>query len=144
MSSLRHTYPHVSQSSLSTPDLTAIIAMLNGAVQALRSLNCPTETEDIPDEKIEPTDEIRCYRFSPLAVRCEQELFADQQAKSLKELFFKASSSVTAFAALLEHIDAEAEVEGAVIHILARELRRVENLLFKIQDAYSTVELVKA
>lgn len=128
----------------STPDLTAIIDMLNEAVQALRHLNCPPEPEDLSEEQVVPADEIRCYRFSPLAVRGEQELFADQQAKSMRELFFKASSSVTAFAALLEHIDAEAEVEGVVIHILARELRRVEDLLFRIQDTYSTVELVEA
>ena len=41
-------------------------------------------------------------------------------------------------------MDAEAEIDGAVIHILARELKRVEDLLFKIQDTYSTVELVEA
>ncbi|MFT4301345.1 MAG: glycosyl transferase [Desulfovibrio sp.] len=127
-----------------TPDLSAIIAMLTDAVQALRNVSCPSEPEELPDKEIVPADEIRCYRFSPLAVRCEQELFAEQQAKNLHDLFFKASSSITAFTALLEHIDAEAEVEGVVIHILARELRRVEDLLFKIQDTYSTVEPVEA
>lgn len=126
------------------PDLPAIIAMLNDAMQALHNVSCPSEAKELPDKEIVPADEIRCYRFSPLALRCEQELFAEQQAKNLHELFFKASSSVTAFASLLEHIDAEAEVEGVVIHILARELRRVEDLLFKIQDTYSTVEPVEA
>ncbi len=127
-----------------TPDLAAIIATLTEAVQALHNVSCPSETKELPDKEIVSADEIRCYRFSPLAVRCEQELFAEQQAKNLHELFFKASSSVTAFSSLLEHIDAEAEVEGVVIHILARELRRVEDLLFRIQDTYSTVELVEA
>jgi len=126
------------------PDFTAIAAMLNEAAQALLNLSNPPEAEGEPEDEPTSTDEIRCYRFSPLAIRCEQELFEDQEAESLREVLFNASSSVTAFTALLEQIDAEAELEGVVVHILARELKRVENLLFKIQDAYSTVELVEA
>lgn len=127
-----------------SPDLTAIAAMLNEAAQVLLNLSNPPEVEDEPEEESSSKDEIRCYRFSPLAIRCEQELFEDQEAESLREVLFNASSSVTVFTALLEQIDAEAELEGVVVHILARELKRVENLLFKIQDAYSTVELVEA
>lgn len=118
--------------------------MLNEAAIALLNLSSPPEAEEEPKEETTTKDEIRCYRFSPLAIRCEQELFKDQEAESLREVLFNASSSVTAFTALLEQIDAEAELEGVVVHILARELKRVENLLFKIQDAYSTVELVEA
>ncbi|EFL85994.2 hypothetical protein HMPREF1022_00058 [Desulfovibrio sp. 6_1_46AFAA] len=129
---------------LPSPDLAAIAAMLTEAAQALLNLSNPPKAEGEPEEEPTPTDEIRCYRFSPLAIRCEQELFEDQEAGSLREVLFNASSSVTAFTALLEQIDAEAELEGVVVHILARELKRVENLLFKIQDAYSTVELVDA
>ena len=127
-----------------SPDLTAIAAMLTEASQALLNFGKVPKTEDAPEVEASPQDEIRCYRFSPLAVRCEQELFEAQGAESLRELLFDASSSVTAFTALLEQIDAEAELEGVVVHILARELRRVENLLFKIQDAYSTVEPIDA
>lgn len=134
-----------SLSSLSQPtDLIAIASMLNDAAQALLNLSNPPEAEKEPEEETTPQDEIRCYRFSPLAIRCEQELFEDQEAESLREVLFNASSSVTAFTALLELMDAEAELEGVVVHILARELKRVENLLFKIQDTYSTVELVYA
>lgn len=136
--------PVPSSPSLQSPDLTAIAAMLNEAAQALLNLSDPLKAEDEPEEEAIPQDEIRCYRFSPLAVRCEQELFEDQGAENLREVLFNASSSVIAFTALLEQIDAGAELEGVVVHILARELKRVENLLFKIQDAYSTVELVEA
>ena len=48
-----------------------------------------------------------------------------------------------AFASLLELMDEAAKVDGFVIHILARELQRIGDLLFKIQDVYSTVELVE-
>ena len=40
----------------------------------------------------------------------------------------------------MEHVEAEAAIDGVVVHILARELKRTENLIFRIQDAYSTVE----
>ena len=141
MSNSRQPNPSSSQSS--SPDLAAIAAMLNEAAQAVLSLINRPEPEGEPEEEATPQDEIRCYRFSPLAVRCERELFEAQYAENLREVLYNASSSITAFTALLEQIDAEAELEGVVVHILARELKRVENLLFKIQDAYSTVELVK-
>ncbi|EGW52564.1 hypothetical protein HMPREF1022_00537 [Desulfovibrio sp. 6_1_46AFAA] len=128
----------------SSPDLSAIAAMLTDAAQALLKFSSPPAVEAEPEEENTSEDEIRSYRFSLLAVRSEQELFEEQDAESLREVLFNASSSVTAFTALMELMDAEAEIDGAVIHILARELKRVEDLLFKIQDTYSTVELVEA
>lgn len=125
-------------------DLNAMAAMFAQAAQALRAFGDTPEAKHAAQDKSSLKDEIRRYRFSPLAIRCEQELFADQGAANLQEVLFNASSSLTAFTALMEKIDAEADVEGVVLHLLARELKRVEKLLFKIQDAYSTVELLEA
>jgi len=135
--------PHPSVPSSPSPDLTAIAAMLNEAAQALLNVSRPSEAADVAEEA-RSGDEIRCYRFSPLAIRGEQELFDEQGAEDLREILSNAASSIMAFTVLLERIDAEAELEGVVVHILARELKRVENLLFKIQDTYSTVEQVQA
>ena len=79
-----------------------------------------------------PEGEIRRYSFPALAIRCERELLEVQQA------------SVDAFASLMELMDAEAKVDGVIIHILGRELQRIGKILFKMQDTYSTVELVGA
>ena len=49
-----------------------------------------------------------------------------------------------AFASLMYLMDAEAKVDGVIIHILGRELQRIGKILFKMQDTYSTVELVGA
>ena len=89
-------------------------------------------------------EEIRHYRFPPLAVRCEKELLEAEHAEEMRELLFRAFSSLETFADLLELMNPEAKVEGVVMHTLARELRRIGRLVFKIQDAYSTVELVEA
>ncbi len=89
-------------------------------------------------------EEIRHYRFPPLAVRCEKELLEAENAEEMRELLFRAFSSLETFADLLELMNPEAKVEGVVMHTLARELRRIGRLVFKIQDAYSTVELVEA
>ena len=89
-------------------------------------------------------EEIRHYRFPPLAVRCEKELLEEENAEEMRELLFRAFSSLETFTDLLELMNPEAKVEGVVMHTLARELRRIGRLVFKIQDAYSTVELVEA
>ena len=67
-----------------------------------------------------------------------------EDAEEMRELLFRAFSSLETFADLLELMNPEAKVEGVVMHTLARELRRIGRLVFKIQDAYSTVELVEA
>ena len=79
-----------------------------------------------------------------LAIRCERELLEAQQAEDMKEILSNVSASVDAFASLMELMDAEAKVDGVIIHILGRELQRIGKILFKMQDTYSTVELVGA
>lgn len=127
-----------------SPDLQAVAAMLTEAAQALLHSGKAAESAAAQENKPGSKNEIRCYRFSPLAIRMEQELLAARGAENLQGLLFEASSSLTAFTALLETMDEEAALEGFAVHILARELKRVENLLVKIQDVYSTVEPVEA
>ncbi|WP_418216018.1 strubbelig protein, partial [Bilophila wadsworthia] len=91
-----------------------------------------------------PEGEIRRYSFPALAIRCERELLEAQQAEDMKEILSNVSASVDAFASLMELMDAEAKVDGVIIHILGRELQRIGKILFKMQDTYSTVELVGA
>ena len=91
-----------------------------------------------------PEGEIRRYQLPALAIRCERELLEVQQAEDMKEILSNVSASVDAFASLMELMDAEAKVDGVIIHILGRELQRIGKILFKMQDTYSTVELVGA
>lgn len=135
--------PNVSSPTSSPPDLASIAATLQEAAQALLSSAVPRE-KSFHAVTEQPQEEIRCYRFSPLAQRCERQLLEEHNAEGLRELLFIASSSVNAFASLVELMDVEAQVDGVVMHILARELQRINTLLFKIQDAYSTVELIEA
>lgn len=60
------------------------------------------------------------------------------------EVLCGASASIGAFAPLMELMDAEAKVDGVIIHILAGELQRIGKVLSKMRDAYGTVELVEA
>ena len=80
-----------------------------------------------------PEGEIRRYSFPALGLRCER-----------NAILSNVSASVDAFASLMELMDAEAKVDGVIIHILGRELQRIGKILFKMQDTYSTVELVGA
>ena len=72
-----------------------------------------------------PEGEIRRYSFPALAIRCERELLEAQQAEDMKEILSNVSASVDAFASLMELMDAEAKVDGVIIHILGRELQRI-------------------
>lgn len=136
-----------------TSDLASLAAALQATAQALLRYCGQTEPpapevdETIPPNprKTPPAeypDEIRCYRFSPVALRIEQELLEEQDVENLQGLLFNAFSSLTAFISLLNAVDTEAAIDGTVLHLLARELKRTENLLFRIQDAYSAVDLL--
>ncbi|MFQ8737418.1 MAG: glycosyl transferase [Bilophila wadsworthia] len=118
----------------SPPDAASLAALLESAAQALlRSGTPPTKnTRACEGERIRG---IRHYRFPPLAVRCEKELLEEENAEEMRELLFRAFSSLETFADLLELMNPEAKVEGVVMHTLARELRRIGRLVFKIQDA---------
>ena len=127
------------------PDEASLAALLQSAAQALLRSGTPSDEEHPAPAKVERIqEEIRHYRFPPLAVRCEKELLEAEDAEEMRELLFRAFSSLETFADLLELMNPEAKVEGVVMHTLARELRRIGRLVFKIQDAYSTVELVGA
>ena len=125
------------------PDAASLAALLQSAAQALLRSGTPSD-EEHPAQVERIQEEIRHYRFPPLAVRCEKELLEAENAEEMRELLFRAFSSLETFADLLELMNPEAKVEGVVMHTLARELRRIGRLVFKIQDAYSTVELVEA
>jgi len=92
-----------------------------------------------------PTEEeIRCYRFNSLALQCERKLLEEQDVDDFHGLLCNALESLDIFTFLLENIDPDVQVEGTMIHLLARELRRVNDFVFRIGDAYSTVALVEA
>lgn len=104
----------------------------------------PSSPSSASDTFPPPDGEVRSYSFPTLALRCEQELLETQHAESIYEALCGASASIGAFASLMELMDAEAKVDGVIIHILAGELQRIGKVLSKMRDAYSTVELVEA
>ncbi len=137
-------------------DFTTLAAMLQSTAEALLSVRlaqldtCPEDTTSEHDKIGESgsygpdSGEIRNLHFSPLALRQEQELLEEQEVDDFRGLLFNAYTSLVGFTSLMENVEAEAEFDGVVIHILAREFKRTERLLYKMQDAYSTVELVEA
>ena len=83
------------------PDTASLAALLQSAAQALLRSGTPSDEEHPAPAKVERIqEEIRHYRFPPLAVRCEKELLED--AEEMRELLFRAFSSLETFADLLE------------------------------------------
>lgn len=127
------------------PDTASLAALLQSAAQALLRSGTPSDEEHPAPAKVERIqEEIRHYRFPPLAVRCEKNCWKRKTPKKCGNCCSERSLPLETFADLLELMNPEAKVEGVVMHTLARELRRIGRLVFKIQDAYSTVELVEA
>ena len=85
------------------PDTASLAALLQSAAQALLRSGTPSDEEHPAPAKVERIqEEIRHYRFPPLAVRCEKELLEAEDAEEMRELLFKAFSSLETFADLLE------------------------------------------
>ena len=85
------------------PDAASLAALLQSAAQALLRSGTPSEEEHPAPAKVERIqEEIRHYRFPPLAVRCEKELLEAEDAEEMQELLFRAFSSLETFADLLE------------------------------------------
>ena len=75
-------------------------------------------------------------------MRCEKELLEAEDAEEMRELLFRAFSSLETFADLLELMNPEAKVEGVVMHTLARELRRYRQIgCSRSKTLTATVEL---
>ena len=96
------------------------------------------EEEGLTSEK----GEMRCYYLCPFTLRNVNTLLEEEGADDWPDLLYNAYTSLHGFTLLLENIQPEAELKGFVLHILARELKRIENLLLRIQDAYGTAEKV--
>lgn len=96
------------------------------------------EAESVAAEK----GEVHCYYLCPFTLRNINTLLEEEGANDWCDLLRNAYNSLHGFTTLLENTQPEAEFKGFVLHILARELKRIENMLLRIYDAYDTVEKI--
>ena len=67
------------------PDAASLAALLQSAAQALLRSGTPSDEEHPAPAKVERIqEEIRHYRFPPLAVRCEKELLEAENAEEMR------------------------------------------------------------
>lgn len=137
------------------PDLAALAEALQAAAHAARAF-CRAEAlegEDAayptdpagPAPALSPEDagETRLYHFSPMTLRHERELLDAYEADDFRGLLFEAHRSLSGLAELMKNIDQEARLDGFAVYSLGRLLERASDLIFRMQDAYSTVELLE-
>lgn len=128
------------------PDAASLAALLQSAAQALLRSGKPSRrrTPRACEGRANPRGNPP-LSISSFGCALRKELLEEEDAEEMQGIAVQSSSlSLETFADLLELMNPEAKVEGVVMHTLARELRRIGRLVFKIQDAYSTVELVEA
>ena len=107
-----------------------------------------TEVEAaLPDEvkHAHPEDpgETRCYHFSPLSLQQEQELLEEYKVEDFRGLLFEAHLPLSGMVELMKNIELETSINSSAIYSLGCLLERISSLIFKMQDAYSTLERVK-
>lgn len=86
--------------------------------------------------------EVHCYYLCPFTKRNVNTLLEEEGANDWQDLLYNAYTSLRGFTILLENTQPEADFKGFVLHILARELKRIEHLMLRIQDAYGTMEKI--
>ena len=143
------------------PDLAALAEKFQEATQALLAFCRAGSPEQMgmADEEAAPDDaalsddtdesaddqgETRSYYFSPFTLESERKLLKEYDAEDFRGLLLEAHISLSGMVELMKNIEMETKLNSTVIYSLGCLLERVSSLIFKIQDAYSTMEPVEA
>ena len=113
----------------------------NNASTENRSIDL-TAHDDEQEGLTSENGEVHCYYLCPYTLRNVRTLLQEEDASDWQDLLCNIYTSLHGFNTLLENIQPEADLKGFVLHFLARELKRIENLLLSIQDAYGTAERI--
>lgn len=150
-----------SPSPSNPPDLAALAEKFQEATQALLVF-CRAgspEQAGVVDEDAAPDDaalsddkdknaddqgETRSYYFSPFALESERKLLKEYEAEDFRGLLLDVHLSLAGMVELMKNIEMEAKLNSIVIYSLGCLLERVSSLVFRMQDAYSIMEPVKA
>ncbi len=162
-----HSQPQSSPNpSSSTPlDLAALAEKFHEATQALLAFcraGSPEQANIVDEKAASPDDadlsddegdedesaddqgETRSYYFSPFTLKNERKLLKEYEAEDFRDLLFEAHISLSGMVELMKNIDMETKLNSTVVYSLGCLLERVSLLVFKIQDAYSTMEPIEA
>ena len=159
----KHSQPQSSPSPSPSnpPDLAALAEKFQEATQALLAFcragspeqAAMAEEEAAPDdaalsddedESADDQGETRSYYFSPFTLKNERALLEEYDTDDFRGLLLEAHLSLSGMVELMKNIEMETKLNSTVIYSLGCLLERVSSLVFKIQDAYSTMEPVEA
>lgn len=82
--------------------------------------------------------------FSPMTLRHKRELLEAYEAEDFHVLLFEEHIPLRGLEELMKSADQEACLDGFAAYSLGCLLERAADLIFRMQDAYSTVELFEA
>ena len=111
------------------------------AKEATATLSVGEQAED--DGNNGESGETRCYHFSPMTLRNERALLEKYDVEDFRGLLCEAHISFMGLTELMKNIEPEIKINSTVVYSLGCLLERASNLVFQIQDAYSTLELVE-
>ena len=137
------------------PDFTALAAVLQATIQTIQRyhgqaapLELQANEKALPDESdsacSDDPGEIRCYHFSPSVLRHERELLKKYRVKDFRGLITETHTLLVGIVKLMKSAHPETRMNGQIISSLGCLLEQVSILTLRMQNVYTSVELVDA
>lgn len=125
----------ITSSSQSFPDFTELAEKLQSTAQALLAFGSPkaVEPEDEPppaEEKAPP--EIRSFRIPGFMVAKEREMLELLKAENWQEMFDKTYEQLYTMALLMQHVEADEEIDGFSIQLMGNTLMAPLDMLSRL------------
>lgn len=138
---MESSYTSSLNSSSHSPDLAAIVAMLNQAAQALSDYSLTMS----PQKKIACSideGEARCYYLSPSVLRHERELLQKYRVEDFNGLIAEAHNLLAGLVKVMKSTHPDARLRGRSVSSLGSLLEQVSSLLVRMRNLYERVERI--
>lgn len=124
----------------SSPDLTAIAAMLNEAARALSGMPA-TEPPQIKNSAYSTNEgETRCYYLSPSVLKHERELLQKYRVEDFNGLIAEAHTLLAGLVKVMKSTHPDTRLRGRSLSSLGSLLEQVSSLLVRMRNVYEKVE----
>ena len=126
----------------SSPDFTAIAAMLYETAQAIQRLSDtkPSQIKKTTDSP--PMGETRCYYLAPANLKHERELLQRYRVDDFCGLLAEAHLLLAGLVKVMKSTHPDARLRGHSVSSLGTLLEQVSGLLLRMRNVYDKIERV--
>ena len=125
----------ITSPSQSLPDFTELAEKLQTTAQALLAFSSPATTEpddEPPPDKEKTPPEVRSYSIPGFMVANEKKLLELLKADNWQEMFDKTYDQLYTMALLMQHFEADEDVDGFSIQLMGNTLMAPLDMLSRL------------